>query len=355
MEAYAALNTSIILREYGILPVGDYAILGRYADIDVQPRPFSTRRAYDFYFYAMYPPCHVCFFTRFVTGKGSSPPQESANLVIVTAIFFVLALAIVLVSRCNTSRIHPTRFPAIVTFLVSTFLGRSPRALRSAGATLKALLGLWMLGTLIVGFYLQSHITADISAPSFSREVEDIRAFEKLLDANRVLPCVEYSFLINSLEHFETPLLQKVASIIDTRPKDCIRSECHRLVHLGKHVYVRLCCSYDEYIAFQQGLVKGRGSLQLYHRVATMLSNFPQRRQHRRLLLAIAESGMDFHHKRKVGFIQYKEGKILIPRPFSPFMLVFVTGCISAALTFCFEIVSFWILRKCTLKCGSKD
>ncbi|KAH9377553.1 hypothetical protein HPB48_007863 [Haemaphysalis longicornis] len=357
MEAYAVLNTSLIKVDYGILPAGDYAIMSRDADINVEPKPFFKSRAYNFYFYAMYPPCHICFFTRIVTGKGSLLPQDSANLVVLIFMFFVLALAIIFVSLCVPSGDHPNRLPEIITFLVSTFLGRSPKSLRATGATLKALLSLWMFGTLIAGFYVQSHITADIYAPRFSREVEDIQELDKLLDAKRVLPCVDISFYMRAFEHLETPLLKKVASITNTRPQECIRVDgkngCYGLVHRGKHVYVRPCCSYDEYIAFQQGLVKGRGSLQMYHRVATMLPNFPQRRQHRRLLLAISESGMDFQRKKRVGLKHLNEDKMLIPRPFSNVMWVFLTGCVNAVLVFCFEIFRFRVFRNDSLKCGS--
>ncbi|KAH9372363.1 hypothetical protein HPB48_016250 [Haemaphysalis longicornis] len=266
MEAYAALNTSVIKKVYSTLLEADFAILNRDADIDAEPKPFFRRREYNFYFHAMYPPCHICIFTRFVTGKGFLHAQESTNIVIVIVMFFVLALAIVFVSRCAPSGVHPTRLPAIVTFLASTFLGRSPQTLGTTGATLKALLTLWLFGTLIVGLYLQSHITADVYAPSFSREVEDINEFEKLLEANRVLSCLEFTFFTTALVHIKIPFIKKLGSIIKDRPYDFIplgeQNGCDRRVRLGGHVHVRPCCSYDEYIAFQQGLAKGRGSFQ---------------------------------------------------------------------------------------------
>ncbi|KAH9374910.1 hypothetical protein HPB48_016114 [Haemaphysalis longicornis] len=356
LEAYAALNTSIIQTNDSFLPVGEYAIRSRDADLDVEPKPFFKKQEYNFYFHAMYPAFHICFFTRFVTRKGSSLLQDNANLVVLNLLFFVLALAIVFISRCVHSRVCPARVSAIIIFLLSTFVGRSPQTLRTAGPTLNALLSLWMFGTLIVGFYIQSLITTDIYAPSLSREVEDIQEFEKLLEARRVLPCVDFRFLMNALEYFETPLLEKLVSIIHARRNYCIPNHednaWYGVVHQGKHVYVRPCCSYDEYVALLQGVVKVRGSLQMYHRVDAMLSNLPQRRQHRRLLLAISESGMDFQHTNKVGPVHFNEGKVLIPHPFSNYMWVFATGCISAVLMLCFELVSFIVFRNCSLGCG---
>ncbi|KAH9372364.1 hypothetical protein HPB48_000518 [Haemaphysalis longicornis] len=271
--------------------------------------------------------------------------------------FFVLALAIVFVSRCAPSGVSSYPIASYRHLLASTFLGRSPQTLGTTGATLKALLTLWLFGTLIVGLYLQSHITADVYAPSFSREVEDINEFEKLLEANRVLSCLEFTFFTTALVHIKIPFIKKLGSIIKDRPYDFIplgeQNGCDRRVRLGGHVHVRPCCSYDEYIAFQQGLAKGRGSFQMYHRVATMLSNLPQRRQHHRLLLAISESGMDYHYKRNVGLVHFNEGKILIPRSFSSFMWLFATGCISAMLVLFFECVSFRVFGNGNFNCGS--
>ncbi|KAH9380217.1 hypothetical protein HPB48_003301 [Haemaphysalis longicornis] len=353
MEAYAALNTTLIPLGTGVRIPHYWLILDRRADIDVDPKPFFKQRTHNFYFYAMYPPCHMCFFTRLVASKRSSLPRDSGDLITFVFSFLLLALAIAIVSHHLHRRGHSARLSAVVLFLASTFLGRSPQTPRSAGATLKTLLALWMLGTFIVGSFLQAHITADISAVSFNLEVEDLEVFEELLDAGKLLPCIDYNFMLYALEHFQTPFLKKLASVISTRAKDCVilggENGCHRRVHQGSHAYVRSCCSYDVSVAFQQGLRKGRGSLQMFHRAVTMLPNLPERRQHRRLLLAISESGLDFVHKMKAAPVSFDEGNLLVPHPFSNYVSVFAIGCISAILALCCEVIIFCMCRKCRL------
>ncbi|KAH9364877.1 hypothetical protein HPB48_018178 [Haemaphysalis longicornis] len=354
MEAYAALNTTLIPL---YTPVGfpsSFLILDRRADIDMNPKPFFKERTHNLYFYAMYPPCHMCFFTRLVAGQRSSLPRDSDDLITFIFSFLLLALAIVIVSHRLHRRGHFARFSAIVLFLASTFLGRSPQTLLSAGSTLKTLLALWMVGTFIVGSYLQAHITADITAVSFNLEVEDLEAFEELLDAGKLLPCVDYRFMVYALPHFQTPFLKKLASVISTRSNDCVNvrgeNECCLRVHQGGHAYVRPCCSNDVFVAFQQGLRKGRGSLQMFHRAVTMLPKLPQRRQHRRLLLAISEYGLDFVHKIKTAPVSFDEENPLVPHPFSNYMSVFAIGCISAILALCCEVISFCMCRNSRLE-----
>ncbi|KAH9376104.1 hypothetical protein HPB48_014494 [Haemaphysalis longicornis] len=345
IEAYASLNTSLNWLQNPIQIPREFFIRARLADIDIVPNPLFENELYNLYLNAMYPPCNICFFTRLVAAKGSFLARDSANIIVFISSFFLLALAIVIVSRSLDSRELHTKCSAVIFFLASTFLGRSPQTLCMAGVTLRTLLALWMFGTLIVGSYLQSYITTDICVKSLAHEVEDLQEFEKLLDERRILPCVDFSFLTTAVHYFKSPFLKKLAAVIRTRPTNCVipdRQEgCYSLVHQGKYAYVRPCCSYDEHIAFRRGLVKGRGNLQMYHRVARMLPNLPHRRQHRRLLLAIFESGMDVHHERKDGGMHFDEGNILIPHPFSHYMMVFAIGCACSIMVFFAEVIKF--------------
>ncbi|KAH9376108.1 hypothetical protein HPB48_005661 [Haemaphysalis longicornis] len=351
IEAYETLNTSLIQLDPLIGVPGYLLVHTRSADIDVHPKILIHEFAQNYYFYAMYPPCHICFFTRVVAGKGSSLPQDGVTLVIFICSFLILALSIVFVSCHLPSSANPTKYSVMIMYLVSTFLGRSPQNPRMAGYTLKTLLSLWMLGTFIVGSYLQSHITADIYAPSLKREVEDLQELAELIDAGRILPCMDYSFLLTAFySYLQNPFMKKMMFLSYRNSKNCVsydrQSRCYWQAHQGRHVYVRPCCSFDEYISFQQGLLKGRGTLQIYHRVVTMLPHLPERRQHRRLLLAIAESGMDFQQQKKVGAVPSAEGEIFIPHPFFDYMCVFASGCVCAILVFCLEVVNFRVCLK---------
>ncbi|KAH9376102.1 hypothetical protein HPB48_014492 [Haemaphysalis longicornis] len=238
LEAYASLNTSLKRLNRHIHFPSDALITARLADIDIVPKLSFQNPIYNIYLYAMYPPCHVCFFTRLVAAKGSFLARDSAKLISFISSFFLLALAIVIVSRRLGSREHPTKCSAVVLFLASTFLGRSPPTLLMVGATSRTLLALWMFGTFIVGSFLQSHITADICVQSFVNEVEDLQEFEKLLDARRVLPCVDYSFISTAVAHFQTPFMEKLLAVIHRRRESCVNYDgqkgCYSRVRQGR-------------------------------------------------------------------------------------------------------------------------
>ncbi|KAH9383017.1 hypothetical protein HPB48_023658 [Haemaphysalis longicornis] len=349
--AYFTLNTTVILfgrHEWGM---SDVLVQSRLADMDIFPTTFSWILKNRFYFYAMYPPCHICFFTRRVQGKVCLLLEGTTTIISSVFTIAVFALVMIIMYRCLECQVNSKSVSPAVLFLTSTFFGRAPCNIRCSLISTKILLASWMFGTFFVGCYLQSQITADIYAPSSVREVENIEALQKLMDSGNVLPCIDRTSVPALYHNMESEFSKKLTSTIRSRAQECVVEDamktCCRLGLPQKRVCVRPCCSYDVILAHQHGLMKGSGDINMYQRVSLMLRNFPQRQQHRRLLLAISESGLDFFQERKAGVAHPSEGIITVKYPFFNYLWAFAIGCVSATFAVCFELLSARTVSRC--------
>ncbi|KAH9370258.1 hypothetical protein HPB48_007405 [Haemaphysalis longicornis] len=304
IKAYAALNTTLSLYDPTKEGNAAFPVSERMAHFGLFPTPLTVLPNNLYFSHALYPPCRLCFFTRRVVGI-TIPLSLSlfSFLVFATYLLVIIFVAAILCPCCGQPcKNQPAEMSVVTLYLLAASLGRSPEPLHFNDTGRKFLIGTWLLGTFFAGAYLQSCITAETYVPEFSNEVQDIADLEKRIDAGSIMPCIDYdTYWI--LRDSGTALSKKLLTIINQNIKDSVDNKaldkCFRLAVGGSHIYIRPCGRYDSFLALQWGLVKGEDTFQMYLRESEMLKNCPVRHQHRRVLLAVSESGMDIHEGEK--------------------------------------------------------
>ncbi|KAL1477608.1 hypothetical protein MTO96_035602 [Rhipicephalus appendiculatus] len=171
------------------------------------------------------------------------------------------------------------RFPLanIVLVLVSTLLGRCPHD--SAGRVAKVgsgLLALWMIGMLFLGNYIQTALISVVNVGKLTPKTE--RGFKGFCALTHGLRKRLAAHMAAHQGGRSCYLLYNV-------------SDCFGMVSEGEHVAVKPCGAYEVLAAAEWDLVpEERSEMTLW--ASPMSIDHPLRYQHRRMLLAVAETGL---------------------------------------------------------------
>ncbi|KAL3221268.1 hypothetical protein MRX96_029600 [Rhipicephalus microplus] len=183
--------------------------------------------------------------------------------------------------------------------LVSSVLGRSPQGLNGAASATSLAVSVWLLGTFVLGIYLQSSVTASTSVPSLSAE---IRTEEQLLDrlnGETMVPCTaRFNHEIRGNRETE-PVYKPLARAFHKCRPDCIEDfgyACMERASRGTHIYFATCTELQRRLALNYRLVVGDSALATWQGYSAVHTRYPFRYQHRRLMMAVSESGMWMHY-----------------------------------------------------------
>ncbi|KAL1416340.1 hypothetical protein MTO96_028063 [Rhipicephalus appendiculatus] len=174
--------------------------------------------------------------------------------------------------------------------LVSSFLGRSPQGLNIVTSATRLAVSAWLLATFFIGNYLQSSVTASRSVPYFAAEIRTQEQMLKHLNEETKFPCVP----VNSPDVRNVKVLANF--LADKKCQSNCFDEygfgCMEKAHRGTHIYIKTCRETELRLAFKHGLMVGEETLETMLPHSTVHIRFPFRYQHRRLVMAMSESGI---------------------------------------------------------------
>ncbi|KAL1442084.1 hypothetical protein MTO96_031002 [Rhipicephalus appendiculatus] len=149
-----------------------------------------------FYGYAMRAPTSIC-----LVGRRGRPvlPSFSWNWFSIFILFcflspFAITFCLVFTAHGHFAAQRKPSYSALLLFLVSTFFGRCPpQPVRPGAASATFIAAAWLTGTWLLLNFIQTDITASITAPEYSPEIRGIYEFAAQLDSGRMLPCTTRS------------------------------------------------------------------------------------------------------------------------------------------------------------------
>ncbi|KAH8036989.1 hypothetical protein HPB51_008037 [Rhipicephalus microplus] len=266
------------------------------------------------------------------------------------------ALNITLVETCNNGETDSLLLDRRVDFVTTipklvfmrsyygTYLGRSPASIPHTMSTpVKICIIAWMFTMLILGQFTQTAITASRSVPALSSQMKSVEQFESRLDDKSVLPCMHF-FAKNIVDEFSRSVSHLNAlrgALEDCGPKCLthnVRDFSFPLAQSGTHAIVHMCRLFKEGKGCSSGLVVGEEELAMYLKWLPTHTRFPLRRQQRRLMLAIEESGLWLHHiTRRFPPCSNGVAMAVFDMPFSDYATVYLVGCLLSLLAFSAE------------------
>ncbi|KAH9363375.1 hypothetical protein HPB48_006481 [Haemaphysalis longicornis] len=347
LAAYAALNTT--LQPLKSSSRRDVLVLEeRRAHFSLYPKASQTLFPYIYYYYALYKPCQMCFFAQRVPINYWASQLSASRLFVLAVLISSLGAAVmfVYILSNNSARWNLT---ILVMFMVSTLFGRAPPCVNSKNTTTKILLACWAIGTFFVGSFILSDVTAETYTSTFHRQVESVNDLNALSTAKKMFPCIDVNIGLDALRRkirlFSAETLRALSTC-----KGCLNfyspKHCIRLAQRGTHAYIRPCCPYDDFDPNEWGLMRSGDSFFMYQRQVLVLRNMHLRHQHRRVLLAVAESGMDSYEARKVGRPPSERREVPFVTSNRILFWAYVSGCSIAGIALCLEVIEFKFSKK---------
>ncbi|KAH6942606.1 hypothetical protein HPB50_008431 [Hyalomma asiaticum] len=303
IEAYRALNNSLVYRCNND-DVDQSALLERQVDIIAGLRSPNCPDHCFAYRYAMYPPTSRYYLVRRSTTTRPSFFNVWLWFFFVSFLFMATFAVVFILVLQHRRRFHSEdtfSTSAAAMFLVSSFLGRSPPpGMESRAMSSKILLFSWMLGMLFLGTFIQTSITASRSVPSITAEIKSMRELLERLDDGTILLCTsnleaarierETSAVVSYIQTFRRAL--------DRCATECALDDevywkyCISKIKDGTHAGVFPYTAYSVATAVQDGLEPGEDIFMSQLTISAAHGRFPLRHQHRRLHMAIEESGL---------------------------------------------------------------
>lgn len=339
-EAVAYLKALPVLN---VTPV--FTEMGGHEDVIIQPYilldtdVFLTRDTGGVY---------TCTSIGFFSSKVSPNPLSVISFSSLSALLSALIVigAVITVSLCFTRSLFPyqsCRISGLILFLVASSLGRSPVPLHSPSIPFRVLLVLWLFGTFMIGAYVQSQITSEYNSPAYSPAVETTDDLERMISSGKILPCVDVGIADALLMHKEsyTGILRTVTRVIERSFESCIVSndECYSRARENTHVYIAPVDFAKKRAALEWGLSPGKDVLLSYCSVAPARKDYRYTLQHRRLVLALAESGLTISEERSRTWNDTREASRTVTFSFTTQFLVLICGYAGSCLIFLCELM----------------
>lgn len=118
-----------------------------------------------------------------------------------------------------------------------------------------------------------------------------------------------------------------------------------RLAQLGTHAYIRPCCPYDDFDPTEWALMRSADCFFMYQRQVLVLRNMHLRHQHRRVLLAVAESGLDSYEARKVARPPSERREVPLVTSNRILYWAYIVGCSIAGIALWLEVIAYKIFK----------
>ncbi|XP_037499686.1 uncharacterized protein LOC119373695 [Rhipicephalus sanguineus] len=296
---------------------------------------------------AHYSPSPRCFFTAMRRFSEMTFIDSWTSLYWLGVCLTILSgiVAAYVSARCRLLCSRQTRPPVshIIMFLVSTLLGKSPSSsLANSQAFRGFVSAFWALGMMVLGFYIQSSITAIRLTPVNVRKIGSIEELERFVLAGIVTPCfnVEWYYIMPSIMENKDNLHLRNVLYVGMYSKRRIDpstplSECYRGTQLGTHVSLSVCTDDEIAVASQWDLVPGQHFITTIQAPGINIMN-PHRYKNRRLLLAIMEAGLAKPHRK----IMQPQGisEQDTAEPFKLYVTPYIVGCGMSFLVFALEV-----------------
>ncbi|KAL1468062.1 hypothetical protein MTO96_025684, partial [Rhipicephalus appendiculatus] len=347
LDAYNAINTTVLLQ----CPDTSFGeTLLREKRIDFLLFGWFGKKStfmYE-YRYALFLPSSFCFYSR---SRVPIPPSFSGSWIFFSWCLVCLSpfcFAIIFVIRAQ-STIRPSERVALSTVimvLVSSFLGRSPQGLNVSASATRLAIAAWLLAMFFIGNYLQSSVTASRSVPVFSAEIRTEEDMLKHLHEGTLVPCVTmYLPQLRKQENFQA-FYKPLANVLADHKcqSSCIGNYgfgCMEKARRGTHIYFSTCRETELRLAFKYALMVGEDTLGTSMTHSAVHIRFPFRHQHRRLLMAISESGIWMRSTSSEQFPPVEHVVMSFDMPLQDYLTILYTGIVLSLVALTLEMLTY--------------
>ncbi|KAH7971472.1 hypothetical protein HPB49_024441 [Dermacentor silvarum] len=295
--------------------------------------------------YAFFSPSALCYYVR---GRVPVPPSFYNSWILFFLCFICLVpfcFAIIFTFHVQRATRPSEHVPlsAVIMFFVMTFLGRSPHGLNVSAPAPRLVLVAWLLLMFFIGNYLQSSLTASRSMPALSAEITKEQLLKHLQEGT-MLPCVaSFSFQMRG-DRETQPVFKPLARALDKCQSRCLDKYgfgCMKKARRGTDVYFNMCVEKERRLAFMHGLVVGEHSLAAWQTYSAVHIRFPLRYQHKRLMMAVSESGIWMHSGSRYPLPPVNQDIVSLDIPLHEYLAVLCTGLALSLVALAAEILLY--------------
>ncbi|KAL1444766.1 hypothetical protein MTO96_029502 [Rhipicephalus appendiculatus] len=303
------------------------------------------------YKYGVYSPSSLCFYSR---SRVPVAPSLSDFWIFFFCSFvcltpFCCAIIFIIHVKEAMSKNGSVSLSAVAMVFVSTLLGRSPQGLNIGASATRLVLAAWLLTTFFVGNYLQSSLTASRSVPKFSAEIRTNEQLLEHLNEGTKNPCIGRFMHEVRGGHKTKSVYEPVARALRKCPSDCLDENgfgCWGKTRRGTHIYFNACSETERRVALKHGLVAGDISLAAWQRYSAVHTRYPFRYQHRRLMMAVLESGIWMHYGTRFPLSSEQDDTVSFDMTLHEYLVVLYTGIALSLVVFAVEVLLHrWIMK----------
>ncbi|KAL1469329.1 hypothetical protein MTO96_005027 [Rhipicephalus appendiculatus] len=236
--------------------------------------------------------------------------------------------------------------------LVSSFLGRSPQGLIIASSAMRLVILAWMLAMFFIGNYLQSSVTASRSVPQFSAAIRTKEQVFKHLHEWTLVPCVPVHLpQLRKQANFQ-PFYMPLADVLegDKCQPSCFDKYgfgCMEKARRGTHIYFGTCRETELRLGFKYELMVGEETLGTSVTHSTVHTRSPFRYQHRRLMMAVSESGIWMRSSSAEQFPPVDRSVTSVDVPLLDYLVILYAGLALSLVILVLEILEPCITGPC--------
>ncbi|KAL1418153.1 hypothetical protein MTO96_026169 [Rhipicephalus appendiculatus] len=242
------------------------------------------------------------------------------------------------VPRCN-----------VVMFMVSSLLGRSPQGLNIRSSATRLAVVAWLLTAFFVGNYLQSSITASRSVPQYTAEIRTKEQVLKHLNEQTMTPCTAPFMHEIRGDNQTDGVYEPVSTALRKCQSRCLDEfgfACWEKARRGTHIYFTMCMEIERRIILQRRLVVGDNPLASWQTYSAVHTRYPFRYQHRRLAMAVLESGIWMHYGTHFPLPSGDDDTVSFDMALHEYLVVLYAGLTLSLVAFLVEI----LVHHCIMK-----
>ncbi|KAH6941601.1 hypothetical protein HPB50_020965 [Hyalomma asiaticum] len=151
----------------------------------------------------------------------------------------------------------------------------------------------------IAGNHLQSSVTASRSVPEFSAEIRTKQQLLTHLNEEITAPCTaRFNHEMRGRKNTE-PVFEPLAKALKKCKSGCLDEfgfGCLEKASRRTHIYFATCTEVQRRVTLKHALVVGDNALASWQGYSAVHSRYPFRYQHKRLMMAVSESGIWMHY-----------------------------------------------------------
>ncbi|KAH7971470.1 hypothetical protein HPB49_024439 [Dermacentor silvarum] len=306
LDAYYAINTTINMKCADDIS-GEALLQEKNIDFILFTWLNKHKTPLFDYKYALFSPSSLCFYVR---ARAPVPPSFDDSWIFFFFCLVCLApfcFAIMFIFLAHGIMRPNERVPlsTVIMIFVSSFLGRSTEDLNVGASVPRLVVMAWSLAMFFVGNYLQSSVTASRSIPALSAEITTEQLLEHLRDGT-MAPCVaRYANEMRGHAKMQ-PVFKPLARALDKCQSSCLDNYGFGCLPDAKSAF-----------AFE-----------------------PLRRyQHRRLLMAVSESGMWMQFASRYPLPSVNEDNVSFNMSLHEYLVVLYVGLALSLVALTAEIL----------------